>query len=206
MKRKLYSATSYFLLATLFMCGCKNNETNFFNDGEQPQLSIFSNNSNNVLSCLIDGKPWRTPDRTSSVFTPNTRYEVYISKQITNSLQDTLRFSWTGFFVNELQNGGMLTLTLPVNKNFSAQDLNRFAMKRLQIDTTNGYFESSIPGMGNVNTKGAGTIYFHTARFDSVGPRTYVGKISGLFTANFFPAKITNGRFDHFINTRQIFF
>lgn len=185
MKRKKFSTCIYFLLSIFMLLGCRKNQTVFYSDGEQSQLAIFSNSSNNIMSCLVDGRPWRTPDRATSGFNANTRYEIYIFKQISNTAQDTLLFSWTGYYVNQLQNGAMLTLKLPVAKDFGVVDLNRLALQRILVDTTNGYFSSSIPELSG-NAKGAGNIYFHTAKFDSIGTGFYSGKISGLFNANFF--------------------
>ncbi len=206
MKRKPISRHLYFFLSALVLCSCSKNETQFYTDDEQPRLAIFSNKSNNILSCLIDGKSWRTPDRTTSGFIANTRYEVYIDKQTSSNAQDTLLFSWTGYYINESQNGATLILKLPVAKDFSVLDLDRLALQRIQVDTTNGYFSSSIPELANGSVKAAGNIYFHTAQFDSIGIGVYAGKISGLFDADFYPKKITSGRFDHFIEPRQIHF
>jgi hypothetical protein len=194
------------LLSVFIIAGCSKNETTYFADAEDEGIAIFSNTGNNLLTCFIDGKPWRTISRTTSGFNPRTSYEVDIVKQITSSLQDTLSISWPGYFSTDSLNPGSLTLLLPVAKNFGYKDFSALQGRRLQIDTINGFFSTSISRLNTSNRKGSGSIYFHAARLDSIGPNAYTGNISGLFEADFATFKITKGRFDHTIVPQQVFF
>jgi hypothetical protein len=193
-KKLLFFSLPFFLLAR-----CSKNYTNYYPDGENDGLAIFSNTANNLLTCYINGKPWRTQDRNTSLF-GRPKYEVYIDKLVTNSPLDTLYIQWTGYYAADKNNQGTLTLILPVAKNFSYKSLNTLQGQRLHIDTTNGFFAF------NSSEKGSGNIYFHTAVFDSVSPSFYRGSISGLFDANFIATKITKGRFDHGITSEQVHF
>jgi hypothetical protein len=201
-----YLKNKWFLLWPLFIItGCYRNETNYYLDAEDKGIAIFSNTGNNLLTCFIDGKPWRTGNRTSGGFISRPRYEVDIVKQITNSLQDTLMIIWSGYFPSDSLNG-YLTFIMPVAKNFSYKDFSALQGRRLQVDTTNGNFSTAISSLNTGNTKGSGSIYFHTARLDSIGPNTYSGKMSGLIEADFISFKITKGRFDHTIESPQVLF
>ncbi len=196
-----------FLLPGLLIMGCSKNYTNYYPDAEDNGIAIFSNTGNNVLSCFIDGKPWRTVNRETSGF-PNsiTSYEVYIIKQSTTSLLDTLIITWPGYYPVNYFSQGDLNLIIPVAKNFSHKDFTALQGQRLQIDTTTAFFTTSISGLNSGNIKGKGNIYFHTAQLDSIGPREYIGKMSGLFDADFGTFKITRGRFDHLLNSENVRF
>lgn len=72
---------SVFCIAVLTLIGCQKNLTNLFADDQSEGLYIFSNTGNNILSCYVNGTPWRTKDRIaySGVATPgNIDYELYI--------------------------------------------------------------------------------------------------------------------------------
>jgi hypothetical protein len=198
-----------FLLLTSYsiIIGCTKNYTKYYADAETPGLAIFSNTNNNILTCFVDGRPWRTDSRVTSGFNPRTRYEIYISKYSTNSLQDTLLFNWYGYFEGNQFGGGSIGLALAVSKNFSIKDLNALQGQRLIIDTTiNGFYSTNTGSLNNTGAKGNGSIYFNTAKFDSIAPNFYQGSLSGLFEANFGSFKITKGRFDHFLEPNQIQF
>lgn len=182
------------LLYCFLLMGCYKNNTNYYPDAEDRGVSIFSDRGNNVMSCFIAGKTWRTIDRKVSGFSPRTVYEVYIQKQITGSLLDTIVISWQGYYNESKDAQGALSLVLAVHKNFTAADFSALQGKRLVIDSLqNGFFSDGISGLRN---KGNGSIYFHTARLDSIGPGFPIGTMSGLFEANFSSYKITRGRFD----------
>ncbi len=201
-----------FLSPFFLLIGCSKNDTNYFADTENDGIAIFSNTGNNLLTCFINGKPWRTEDRIVFLISPpRARYEMYITKQVTSSLQDTLTIQWTGYYTADRNTPSYLSLTLPVAKTFGYKNLAALQGQRLQIDTTNGFFSSytsgvNMPGTNISSRKGAGNIYFKTAEFDSIGPGIYSGKMSGLFDADFVSAKITKGRFDHLIAPEQVLF
>ena len=193
-----------FLIAPiLLITGCTKDYTNYYPDDEDKGVAIFSSTANNVMGCFIDGKAWRTGSRTTSLFSP-PRYEVYITKQNTSSLLDTLSISWSGYYAENKDMPAYLELILPVAKTFNYLDLSALRGQRLQLDTTNGFFSTSIPGLNNPNSKGRGHIYFHTARFDSISPGVFKGTMSGLFEADFGSFKILRGRFDHNITEDQV--
>ena len=197
---------SVLLFAMVIITGCRKNSTRYFADAEAPGLAIFSNTNNNILSCFVDGKPWRTNARITSGFSPQTQYEIYVQKQRSNGLRDTLVLNWTGYFEGNLYSGGSIGLVLSVDKNFSISNLNALQGQRLIIDTAvNGYFVTGIAGLNINGTKGKGSIYFNVARFDSIAPNLYKGSLSGLLEADFGTFNITKGRFDHFLEPNQIF-
>ena len=197
---------SVLLFVVVIITGCTKNSTRYFADAEAPGLAIFSNTNNNILSCFVDGKPWRTNARINTLFIPRTRYEIYVQKQRSNGLRDTLILNWTEYFEGNLYNGGSIGLILSVDKNFSIGSLNALQGQRLIIDTAiNGYFVTSIAGLNINNAKGKGFIYFNIARFDSIAPNVYKGSLSGLLEANFGTFNISKGRFDHSLEPNQIF-
>ena len=208
MKNKCSNNLLLLLLITFIITGCTKNETRYYADAEDEGIAIFSNNGNNLLTCFIDNKPWRTVDRTVTIiFSSGTNYEVDIRKQVTNSIKDTLIIRWLGYYAANDSSQGTLNLILPVAKNFSYKDFAALQGQRLHIDTTNGYFTTSISNLNLSNSKGSGDIYFNIAKLDSIGTGGgYFGKMSGLFDANFSSFKITRGRFDHIIEPPQVHF
>ena len=205
MKNKITRLAACWIITCLLLSSCSKNDTYYYGDAENEGLAIFSNTGNNLLTCLVNNNPWRTGDRTFNVFTPGgPRYELYIRKQISTSLMDTLHFDWTGCYSPDGTNYGYLSLQLPVAKNFGYRNLSTFSGMRLQIDTTNGFFTFYSAYTSTGFSKGKGNIYFHKAVFDSLGPNNYSGRISGLFDADFISTIITKGRFDHDINTENV--
>ncbi|MEP7109722.1 MAG: hypothetical protein ABI760_17130 [Ferruginibacter sp.] len=205
-KNSIKSLLFLFLPGVLIM-GCYKNETRYFDDAADPGIVIFSDNGNNILSCFIEGKPWRTVSRITSGFPSlHTNFEVDIIKQPATGLRDTLIIKWLGYFSGNENSQGYLSLHLAVPPNFSYRDLSALQGQRLHIDATKGFFSTSITGLNTGNTNGSGDIYFHTAQFDSIAPGSYSGSISGLFEADFNSFKITRGRFDHIITPEQVFF
>ena len=207
MKKNRIPQLIFLILPILVLQACVKDVSEYYADGENPGLAIFSNNSNNVLSCFIADKPWRTTTRTTAgLIFARAHYEVYIQKQITNTLSDTLHISWNGYYPPNKDMPGNLTLHLAIPKNFTYLSLSALNGQRLNVDATAGYFSTSISQLNNISNRGSGKIYFNTALFDSIAPNTYNGKLSGLFEANFNSFKITNGRFDHFFGPDQIRF
>lgn len=208
-KNEIFRLGQCCLLICLILQSCYKNETKFYEDEQSPGLSIFSDKANNVMSCYINDKPWRTNDRIFrggiGVF-GGTHYEVYFNHQITTSTQDTLMITWYGRFENDSTNTlPTIRLVLPVSKSFSYTDFNSFQGKRLTVDTTNGYFSFSNASSYNV-MKGSGTIYFHFAELDTVATGIYTGRMSGIFEADFGSIKINKARFDHSIDDAQLGF
>ena len=186
------------VLFYILLSGCYKEESNFYPDEENPGLSIFSNNANNVMSCIVQGKPFRTVTRSVSVFS-GRNLEVYIRRQQTNTQHDTLSFQWIITNPLELGNYGELTLQLPVAKNFSYHDFSALQGKRINVGVNGGYFTTALPLPNFNNAKGTGMIYFNIARLDSIGPNLFEGNFAGLFEADFNTFKVEKGRFDHAI-------
>lgn len=194
----------YFLLAFFLLTGCSRNDTRYFADAEDQGIAIFSSTGNNLLSCFIDGKPWRTVSRTTGSFTYyRTNYEVDIFKQVTGTLKDTLVISWMGYFEGNTIMTNSFSLHLAVEPGFGYKDLNLLQGQRLTIDTAFNYFSLTVNGF---NSKGTGHIYFHSIRLDSMGLGMYSGSMSGLLDADFNTSKITRGRFDHWIVPDEVHF
>ena len=183
----------------LLLTSCKKNLTNLFVDEQSQGLYIFSNTGNNILSCYVNGTPWRTIDRIaySGVVMPgNTDYELNIYKFTRGGNNDTLVFRWEGKFVGA-DTTTLIVLGLSVKKGFTKEDFNALQGQRLIVDTSsNGYFttniNATIPGV-----KGNGSIYFNKANIDSVG------NLSGLFETTINGFKFTRGRFDEQLNLQM---
>jgi hypothetical protein len=204
MKSNFTMGIFFLVLPVFFNTGCSKNETQYYDDAENPGIAIFSNTGNNILSCFVNEKPWRTASRITYSIGARTSYEVDIIKQPTNALQDKLLISWNGYYPADSMGQGNLELTITVIKNFSYKDFAALQGQRLQIDTNTSFFTTSISGLNTGNIKGIGNIYFHTAQLDSIGPGAYMGKMSGLFEADFGTFKIARGRFDHIIDPQQV--
>jgi hypothetical protein len=205
MNRIVLQRAFYFFCTGILLIGCTKSSTNTYPDPSDPRLTIFSNTSNNILSCMVNDQPWRTQDRKIYLLS-RPAYEVYIRLQKTSTAKDSLWFSWNGYYNNDINNQGNLDMILPVAKNFGYRDLSALMKQRLHLDSNNGYFLLSINGLISNTVRGSGNIYFHTMMIDSVGPNNYSGSMSGLFDADFNSVKITKGRFDHSIDKLQVSF
>lgn len=210
MKNKNYYIAAGCLLLFV-LTGCKNNESFYYADNETPGVAIFSNTGNNVLSCFMDGVPWKTlARRTSNGFGSSYISELAIHRVKTTSLLDTLLIGWQGANDNASQYNNII-LVLPVAKQFQWKDIAAFQGKRIIIDSTNGYFSL---GQYYYNYtypffNGKGVIYFNIASIDSLGPNYTTGRISGLLEAHFYPGtmfehNITSGRFDDNITAAEL--
>lgn len=192
------------ILAAIFLTGCHKNLTKDFPDADAPGLTVFSDKSYNILSCYINGRSWKTRDRTSCSGciggSSRTRYELNIYKTGTGFLNDTLSFVWEGGFLDNKTQGHYLKLTLSVKKDFDKNDFSALQDQRIIIDSTsNGYFSTDANGT-NILLKGNGNIYFHKATFDSTG------YMSGLFDATINGQQITKGRFDEALTFENVSF
>ena len=191
---------AFLLFYLTIINGCTKNYTNYYLDDQDSGLSIFSNTQNQAMSCYVNGSAWRTRNRkTYSGFGGGTVYEIDIFVKKNNSLSDTMMISWNGYFINNPNfSGGEIRLTLPVSKNFS-KSFSALQGKRLNVDSSAGFFTSSINVLNGQTNIGTGSIYFHTAQVDS-SSTGYIGKMSGLVEARFGNNIITRGRFDHFLD------
>ena len=204
MKKNSINKLILLFLATLALSGCRKNFTNYFADAADEGLAIFSNTGNNLMTCFVDGKPWRTINRTQ---TGNgfPVYEVAITKQTTAGVQDTLVIHWTGHYNGEEISTGAISLSIAVPKNFNYRNFSSLQGQRLFIDTAvNGFFSTGISALSIGDPKGNGSIYFNTARLDSIAPGKYTGYMSGILEANFPSFKITRGRFDGWLNEENV--
>lgn len=192
------------LSAVLIVLGCAKNDTKYYADEQDKGIAIFSNTGNDLATCFMAGKPWRTVARTTSGFSTAINYEVQIKRQPATNAKDTLIIQWLGYYEANRNNEGFLSLHLAMPANFTFRDLSALEGKRFNINSTNGFFETGMPDFNRVYVKGKGNIFFKTAQFDSLAQNTFTGNISGLFDADFGFAQITRGRFDHFISLAQI--
>jgi len=199
MKRSNYLYAFSILSTIVLLLSCRRNDTRFYNDNDHPGISIFSNTGNNVLSCFIADRAWRTVDRTTSY--GRITYEVFIRRSSSNLVKDTMEISWHGFYADSGYRGDQLYLYLTMPHNFTYKDFRSLNGQRLHIDGSNGYFASTLQ---NQNVRGMGNIYFNTAQIDSIAPGLKRGEFSGLFDITFPSLKIANGRFDHTLTTEQL--
>jgi len=205
--------TNYTGLFCIFACfvlscvSCKKAETHYYEDPNNSGIGIFSNTGNNVMSCYIGGKPWRTYDRYNTVYGNPGQFEVEIYKIQNAGLMDSLRFDWWGSF-RDNSPGGYISLQLAVPAGFGYADFKLLDGKRIKIDSTlNGYFFSNTDGIFNNLKKRNGNIYFNTANMDSVAlPVAGEGRMSGLFDVQLDTTSISNGRFDHNLTRYQVHF
>ena len=189
------------MLSVFLLTGCKKNLTKDFPDADSPGLTVFSDKSNNILSCYVNGNAWRTSDRifySGGIGSSGTYYELNIYKSGHGILHDTLSFEWEGHFLDNKIQGRYLKLILSVKKDFDKNDFSALAGQRIVIDSTStGYFLSDANGT-SILWKGNGNIYFHKAAFDSFG------YISALFDATINGLQITKGRLDEALTTQNM--
>lgn len=196
-----------YLLILFFFAGCSADYTNYYKDGQEEGLAIFSNTGNNLMTCYVNNTPWQTHHRTISAFSfTGTNYELYIRKPVNIGGMDTLAFEWQGDYDDSGNHNGYISLYLIAPKPFGYKEFSALNGKRIIIDGNNGYFSSVIDNFNTGNIRGTGAVYFQTSILDSTAVRTYNGKISGLFEATFGGDKITRGRFDHTITPQQVSF
>jgi hypothetical protein len=202
---KKYKTAFFCCLLFLTIAGCAKQTSYYYPDAATPGTAIFSNTSNNVLSCLIGDSSWRTITRSAGgvVFT-RPIYEVFIEIHITNSATDTLSIVWRGNPATYQGNYSVISLVLPVAKSFRMSDLAAFEAKRIVIDGSNGIFRINLTGLPAGNISGNGRIYFNRIHFEAAGTNSYTGYISGLLETDLGLFNIRSGRFDHYLNPDQI--
>ncbi len=196
---------SYFLFFLLALSACTKNETRYYADSQTPGVAVFSDKNFNLLTCFVNGRQWRTIDRTQGIIGP-VHYEVDIEKLSTTGPLDTIGIKWNGYLNGNRENTSYIILVMQIPKIIGYSNLKAIDGKRFLIDTVNSYFLINGSDINPLHQKASGSIYFHRASLDSLSPGIYTGKIAGLFEANFGNFKITNGRFDHFLDNKQINF
>jgi hypothetical protein len=207
MKNKFPGICLAAVSAGMLLTGCVKDETNYFTDGQNTGLAIFSNTGNNVMSCYVNGQPWRTINRTTAGLFSPPESEVRIYRSFYDTSHSTLVIEWDGFFNNHPYISGQICLYLKETPGFGYGVLDSLDGKRLTTDSVHSYFVAYMGVVGNNNTDyGSGSIYFNRADFDSIGNDMYSGKLSGLFDASFPDFQITSGRFDHDLTSGQINF
>lgn len=175
------------------LVSCDKNYTTFYGDNAAEGLSVFSNMGNNVMSCYINGNPFRTRDRIYSVGFSSAYLspEVELFKDNSAPDSDTLTIAWESDAYSP--NPYSVSLVLGVKKDFSYDDFTAFNNTRLAIDGVNGYFMVNT----NRSEKGTGSIYFLRAILMPGNAAGINNQLSGVFEATLPSFKITRGRFDH---------
>ena len=199
-------ATLLLLIAGL--SSCTKNDTRFYEDGENNDLSIFSNTGNNVMSCYVDGAPWRTfPRVTTNTFIlgSNITYELRVHQNSFTNAVGYIQLFWYGSLVSNTSSSEYISLNLLVPPTAFARYMSALEGKRLTIDTTTGsYFSATFVQRGFTSSRANGTVYFQKVRIDSIGPNRYRGRVAGIFETDFGSVKISRGRFDHELVEEQI--
>ena len=182
-----------FFISVSFI-SCHKNYTVFYEDDDAEDLSIFSDKGNDVMTCYINGKSFRTRDRVvdGGLVRSYIESEITLSKIDSAADSDTLVIDWIG---NQSNNPDYVSLVLPVKKGFTRNDINSLSNARLVVDGTNGYFMINH----NHSEKGTGNIYFHKAIFLQYTSSEEFNIFSGIFEATLPSYKITRGRFDHLL-------
>jgi hypothetical protein len=207
MQNKLINILAVLMLPWLALTGCYKVETKYFSDPENNGVAIFSNTGNNIFTCYVNGLPWRTQDRTTGGFLSGPHSEVYLSKQADTSLPVQLVIQWNGFFQNEPNGEGFVSLYISMPSNFTNRDIGSLQGKRIVIDSASGHFLAYMGGLSNNNYDwGTGSVYFNRASYDSTTVGGFSGSLSGLLEADFPDFKITGGRFDHQLTPLQVEF
>ncbi len=180
-----------FILMALI--SCERNDTVFYEDDDAENLSVCSDMGNNVMSCYINGHPFRTRDRVlhAGFSSAHLRPEIELFKDDAAADSDTLTITWTTD--TNAPNPHSVSLVLAVKKGFSYSDLNAFNNMRLAVDGVNGYFMIDY----NRSEKGTGSIYFLRAILMPGNAAGINNQLSGVFEATLPSFKITRGRFDH---------
>lgn len=171
------------------LASCERNDTVFYEDDDAENLSVFSNMGNNVMSCYINGNPFRTRDR---ILRGARLYpEIELFKDGSAPDADTLTINWQAD--SDAHNPYSVSVVLAVKKGFSYDDFTALNNTRLTVNGTNGYFMVNH----NHSEKGIGNIYFNRAILMPANAAGISNQLSGVFEATLPSLKITRGRFDH---------
>jgi len=199
--------SKWIIMAAVLLAGCRENLTKYYEDPQNQPLAIFSNKGNNILSCYLNGAPWRTINRLTGGFLSPSVTELVMYKQTDSSSQTSLVFRWNGFLVQQPLSmlPGTITLYLKVPQNFSKDDISSLQGQRILLDSSN-YFVTQVNGYEGISQPGSGSVYFNKASYDSTAGGAYSGELSGLLEAAFPGFALTNGRFDHQLSSWQVGF
>lgn len=175
------------------LVSCDKNYTTFYEDDDAEDLSVFSDMGNNVMSCYINGRSFRTRDRIYRVGFSSAHLspEVELFKDNSAPDSDTLTIAWERDAYSP--NPYSVSLVLGVKKDFSYDDFTALNNTRLVIDGVNSYFMIN----NNRSEKGTGSIYFLRAILMPGNAGGISNQLSGVFEATLPSFKITRGRFDH---------
>lgn len=206
MKNKWITLIPVSLIVLSIFTGCTKNETKYFADKSSNGLAIFSNTGNNILTGYINGVLWRTQNRLSGGFLSPSTSEVYLTKTTDSSFNSMLIITWYGSTQSSQYNDDYISLYISMPPNFSHSDLDSLNGKRLEIDSTKGYFLEGISEISKNYEIGTGSIYFNRFTYDSTAANGYTGRLSGLLEADFPDFKFTNGRFDDELTIDQVRF
>lgn len=196
MRKTVFTKWIVLVTAGILLLSCKKNHTIFFEDDDAPDLSVFTDRGNNIMTCYIDEEVFRTQDRITGGLFGHDYYELYLHKDNSAPDSDTLIITWNS---NLQSTFNTVSLILSVKKDFSYNDFNSLEGKRMVLDGVNGYFMIN----GNYAEKGTGNIYFHKALM-IYNDSTDRSRFSGIFEAALPSHKITRGRFDHTLSINGI--
>jgi hypothetical protein len=189
MKRRISVQWVVVIALSIALVSCDKNYTVFYEDDDANSLSVFSDMGNNVMSCYINGYPFRTRDRiydggfSRGHFEP----EIELFKDDSGNDSDTLTIYWRADVLSP--NTHAVSVVLAVKKDFTYSDFNDFNNIRLMIDGVNGYFMVDY----NRLEKGTGSIYFHRAILVPGNTAGFTNRLSDVFEAVLPSFKITRG-------------
>lgn len=190
------------LLVIVSSFTCAKNLTDYYADPTDTTLAIFSDRGYNLMTCLVNSKPWKTKDRNVYPFGP-VRYEILITNDTNDPLSDSLHFNWTGGFANDNLQGDNIELVIPVKKGFRAADLRDLQGQRFNLDGKNGYVKATLNTLGQ-QLQGTGHIYFNKFTYDLTFATESI--MAGLLDAKFTGFTLESGRFDHSLSSLVVTF
>lgn len=193
MKKIVFVQWVMVFVLSISLISCDKNYTVFYEDDDAKDLSVFSDMGNNVMSCYINGHPFRTRNRVydAGFIRGHFEPEIELFKDGSGRDNDTLTIHWQADVLS--LNPYAVSVVLVVKKDFTYNDFNEFNNTRLVIDGVNGYFIVN----DNRLEKGTGSIYFHRAILMPGNATGVNNRLSGVFEAVLPSFKITRGRFDH---------
>jgi len=196
------------LLVFVVVSGFQCSSDYFYSDPNDPGLSEFSDHGYQQVSSYINDDPWVGASQAYSHFNLASdsfyTYSQYIWLQATAAAQDTLHFSWSGRFgvtqsdfvyTYQWQSNNVVTLSIPVPKNFTIREFYALRGKRfpdagtpVSISLGNGVADQST------TLDGTGKIYLVSIK--TMGEASEF-QMTGLYEGNIGDSiHITKGRFD----------
>ncbi|HVZ98158.1 MAG TPA: hypothetical protein VG847_14850, partial [Chitinophagaceae bacterium] len=134
------------LATAVLLCGCYKNITNYYADGQDKGLAIFSNTGNNIFTCYVNGQPWRTVNRITGGFLTGSTSEIHIYKQTDSTAPDWMVIEWDGFLEAQPNDYNTIALYLKVPKGFTRNGIDSLQGQRIAIDSSKGFFYANISG------------------------------------------------------------